>query len=123
MKKVAISVQITLIICITFILLNRKQIREGKSENEIKSISAPRPEVPPTLSKKYYSYEIFTKDDYMRYYLTRCRGNETYYSSKNLSTYWEKLSKGYGFIIATGERNNPMFYSVEFFNNEVLGGK
>lgn len=69
-------------------------------------------------------YRIFTKDDYIRYVLSRRKASGI---TKGVITQfkesWEGISKGYNFIIGIGQYNNLMFYSVGYFNEHILGNK
>lgn len=69
-------------------------------------------------------YRIFTKDDYIRYVLSRRKASSiTKGAITQFKELWEGISKGYNFIIGIGQYNNLMFYSVECFNEHILGNK
>lgn len=66
-------------------------------------------------------YKIFTKDDYIKYNLSDKKAE---FISKEyikiLNDEWNKLRKDFNFIVGVGEENNLMFFSVEYFNNNIL---
>lgn len=68
------------------------------------------------------AFKIFTKEDYKRY---RLRGLDAPSISrgtlKTIDKTWNKISKGYNFVIGVG-KNDIMFYSVEYFNDNILEG-
>lgn len=65
-------------------------------------------------------YRAFTKEDYRRYILATSKENNGYARVDIFDKIWNDISKGYNFIIATGEGNNLHFFSVDYFNNEIL---
>ncbi|MGX7745682.1 hypothetical protein [Rhodopseudomonas parapalustris] len=80
----------------------------------------PMPEVKPCMTE----YKIFTKDDYVRYNLSALKACEQDSNIvDNIINLWDKISKGYNFIIGVGINTDLMFYSVEYFNDNVLGQK
>lgn len=69
-------------------------------------------------------YKIFTKEDFKRYMLSKANASEI--NKRFISVInedWDKIRKGYNFIIAVGQDNNLMFYSVEYFNQKILGAE
>ncbi|WP_051539848.1 hypothetical protein [Clostridium ihumii] len=71
--------------------------------------------------KRVEEYRIFTKDDYKRY---RLAGMKAWEISKGavefINDSFEKIGKGEKFIIGVG-RDSIMFYSIEYFNKNILG--
>ncbi|KEH91575.1 hypothetical protein Z962_p0102 (plasmid) [Clostridium botulinum C/D str. BKT12695] len=67
-------------------------------------------------------YRIYTKEDYKRYLLANskaeCNMNGII---KNFEEHWQRISKGYNFIVGVGKESSMMVYSVEYFNDNVLG--
>ncbi len=66
-------------------------------------------------------FKIFTKEDHKRYMLKDAEDNEVSKRLKLADKVWGEISKGYNFIIGVG-KDEVMFYSVEYFNNNVLEG-
>lgn len=66
------------------------------------------------------SYRIFTRDDYKKY---RLSGMEAWNIRKDtidfINETFDHISGGYNFIIAIG-KCKLMFYSVEYFNKNIL---
>lgn len=68
-------------------------------------------------------YKVMTKDNYIEYMLNN-KGYEMMISENAISKIeenWNRLSKGYNFVIAVGRYDSLMFYSVEYFNKQVAG--
>lgn len=65
-------------------------------------------------------FKIFTKEDHKRYMLKDAEASKVDRQLKLANKMWNEISKGYNFIIGVG-KNDMMFYSVEYFSNEVLG--
>ncbi|MEG2787363.1 MAG: hypothetical protein RR942_06025 [Romboutsia sp.] len=69
-----------------------------------------------------FRYKVITKDEYIQYRL-----NEMEASRINKNTvdtivdHWDKTRGKYNFIIAAGKYESLMFYSIEYFNEHVLG--
>lgn len=72
-------------------------------------------------SNDLLKYEIFTKEKYMEYSLNRLDGIEIKKSIKGIEERWNKIRKGYNFIIGVGKKPDLMFYSVEYFDKHILG--
>lgn len=69
------------------------------------------------ISKR--AYEVLTKDKYIEYRLCGMNPcNISKETKKILQDRWDKLRKGYEFVILVGD----MIYSVDYFN-ELLGEK
>lgn len=69
-----------------------------------------------------FRYKVMTKDNYIEYMLNK-REAETI--NKNtvscIIERWNKVSKGYNFVIAAGNCNSSMIYSVDYFNEHIVG--
>lgn len=69
-------------------------------------------------------YRVITKEEYKKIRLNSvsassiCKG-----MIKEIDKNWDRLRKGYDFVIAAGLEDKPMFYSIEYFNEHVLNGK
>jgi len=84
----------------------------------------PSPGSPPKqiICDKFYEYKIFTKDDYKRYRVSKLRAeNINEGCIKKIDSAWQSISKGFNFIIGVGQEDDLMFWSVEYFNNKILG--
>ncbi|RUT55713.1 hypothetical protein NPD9_1704 [Clostridium botulinum] len=87
----------------------------------VKATTRPKPKPP---GRQAIDYKIFTRDDYKRYRLSRMKAsNITTGTIKFIEDSWNKISKGYNFIIGVGKEEQLMFYSVQYFNEHVLNGK
>ena len=106
---------------------NRRKNKE-KIENEklIKFINTPIPVPKPQpirlintaiTNMESYRYRVVTKDDFIRYMAT-C--NKTKNAFKTAKDRWDRIRKGYNFVIAVGNED-LMFYSIDSFN-ELIGG-
>lgn len=90
---------------------NEKKNLELKIEidsNELKKVLAPR--------LNLNNYRVIFKEEFIKNFLYMnkpCNLN-----IKFLNERWEKISKGYNFIIGIGEH----YYSVEYFN-KIIGNK
>lgn len=84
----------------------------------------PRPPKQPkgTSNLNGFRYKVITKDVYIEYKLNEA---ERYGINKNtvgeIIKFWDKLRKEYNFVIGVGKDEYTMFYSVEYFNEHVLG--
>ncbi|WP_231169737.1 hypothetical protein [Clostridium botulinum] len=68
-------------------------------------------------------YRIYTKEDYKRYLLSNSKAHYMKGIIEDFEKRWETISKGYNFIIGVGKEDKSMMvYSVEYFNDNVLGG-
>lgn len=73
------------------------------------------------FKSKNNGYEIFTKDKYLEYQLSRLKPADINKEKiKFFKNHFDKISKEYNFIIGVGE-GSKMFYEVEFFNQYVIG--
>lgn len=69
-------------------------------------------------------YRIITKEEYKKIRLNSvsalsiCKG-----MIKEIDKDWDRLRKGYDFVIAVGIEGDCMLYSVEYFNERVLNSK
>lgn len=99
---------------------------KNKEENEkaFKCINMPIPISQPIrlistgiTNMESYRYRVVTKDDFIRYMAT-C--NKTKNAFKTAKDRWDKIRKGYNFVIAVGNEE-LMFYSIDLFN-ELIGG-
>ncbi|MDB8986927.1 hypothetical protein PN594_18920 [Parabacteroides merdae] len=104
-----------------------KKKEERESEKFIKYINKPLPKPPKQTIKRTsnlndFRYKVITKDAYIEYKLNEAK---CYGINKNtvgeIIKFWDKLRKGYSFVIAVGKDEYTMFYSVEYFNKHVLG--
>lgn len=68
-----------------------------------------------------FKYEIFTKDKYIEYRLNKLDGMDIKKARKGIEESWDRIRKGYNFIIGVGKKTDLMFYSIEYFNNSVIG--
>ena len=112
---------------------NPKPKRPGEKHNKIifevgididkKSIAKVKKELTElenNLLKEEVGYKILTKDKYIEY---RLCGIDPWRIKKDtikvLQKQWDKLRKGYEFVILAGD----MIYDVDYFNKYVLDGK
>lgn len=86
----------------------RKEI-ERNFENEVIIL----PEDFKIIGIKEDTYKILTKEMFKLYIINRSNNPITKNKIEFLNKEWEKVSKGYNFIILVGENN---FYGVEEFN-------
>lgn len=69
-------------------------------------------------------YRIITKEDYRKFILNNISAcSISSKTNEHIENMWSKLSEGYNFAIAVGKEDEPMFYSVDYFNEHVLQGK
>ncbi|GAA0865927.1 hypothetical protein [Paraclostridium tenue] len=104
---------------------NKNKIK-NKEENEkvFKCINMPIPIPQPIrlintgiTNMESYRYRVVTKDDFIRYMAT-C--NKTENAFKTAKDRWDRIRKGYNFVIAVGNED-LMFYSIDSFN-KLIGG-
>ena len=101
-----------------------KKKEERENEKFIKYINKPLPKPPikGTSNLNDFRYKVITKDAYIEYKLNEAK---CYGINKNtvgkIIKFWDKLRKGYNFVIGVGKDEYTMFYSVEYFNEHVLG--
>lgn len=70
----------------------------------------------------YLRYKVMTKDNYIENVLNNMEAgmiNENTISK--IEENWDRVSKGYNFVIAVGRYDSSMIYSVEYFNKHVVG--
>ena len=66
-------------------------------------------------------YTIVTFDRFVEIHLSNTLSDE--YSIdiiKRIEDNWDSIRNGYNFVIAVGDYTNPMFYSVPYFNNNIV---
>ncbi|ABS40818.1 hypothetical protein [Clostridium botulinum] len=69
-------------------------------------------------------YRIITKEEYKKIRLNSVSASSICEGMiKEIDKNWDRLRKGYDFIIAVGLGDKPMFYSVEYFNEHILDSK
>lgn len=69
-------------------------------------------------------YRIITKEEYKKIRLNSVSASSICEGMiKQIDEEWDRLRKGYNFVIVVGLEDKPMFYSVEYFNEHVLNGK
>lgn len=104
----------------------KEQQNKNKEKNEkvFKCINMPIPISQPIrltntgiTNMESYRYRVVTKDDFIRYMAT-C--NKTENAFKTAKDRWDRIRKGYNFVIAVGNED-LMFYSIDSFN-ELIGG-
>ncbi|UUR88522.1 hypothetical protein [Clostridium perfringens] len=63
-------------------------------------------------------YEVITKEQFVKEYLCSNEPFEVAISfRRELEERWEKISKGFNFVIRAGKN----LYSVDYFNEKILG--
>lgn len=69
-----------------------------------------------------FEYKVITKDDFVRYKLNSMNASSM---GKEIITRiveeWDKIRKGHNFVIAVGKEDDLMFYSVDYFDKNILG--
>ncbi|EJP6471371.1 hypothetical protein NHI66_000619 [Clostridium botulinum] len=69
-------------------------------------------------------YRIITKEEYKKIRLNSVSASSICEGMiKEIDKNWDRLRKGYDFVIAAGIEGDGMFYSVDCFNEHVLNGK
>ncbi|APQ68132.1 hypothetical protein RSJ8_2896 [Clostridium botulinum] len=69
-------------------------------------------------------YRVITKEEYKKIRLNSVSASSICEGMvKQIDEEWDRLRKDYNFVIAAGLKDKPMFYSVEYFNGNVLNGK
>ncbi|MGJ8755378.1 hypothetical protein [Clostridium botulinum] len=69
-------------------------------------------------------YRIITKEEYKKIRLNSVSASSICKRMiKEIDKNWDRLRKGYEFVIAAGKEEQLMFYGVEYFNEHVLNGK
>ncbi|APH24371.1 hypothetical protein [Clostridium botulinum] len=69
-------------------------------------------------------YRIITKEEYKKIRLNSVSASSICEGAiKEIDKNWDRLRKGYNFVIAAGIEGDGMFYSVEHFNEHILNGK
>ncbi|WP_053293670.1 hypothetical protein [Clostridium botulinum] len=69
-------------------------------------------------------YRIYTKEDYKRYLLSNSKACDMKCIINSFEEHWQRMSKGYNFIVGVGKEDRSMMvYSVEHFNDNVLGAE
>lgn len=71
-----------------------------------------------------FEYKVVTRDDYIRYILNSMNassmGREIV---PRIVEEWNRIRKGYNFVILVGNEEEPMIYSVDYFDKNILGVK
>lgn len=69
-----------------------------------------------------FEYKVISKDDFIKYRLNSMKASRIDKNTIDKIIYrWDELRGGYNFIIAVGKIENMMFYSVEYFDEHVIG--
>ncbi|WP_205609108.1 hypothetical protein [Clostridium botulinum] len=69
-------------------------------------------------------YRVITKEEYKKIRLNSVSASSICEGMvKQIDKNWDRLRKGYEFVIAAGIEGDGMFYSVEYFNEHILNGK
>ena len=69
-----------------------------------------------------FRYKVITKDEYIQYRLNEMKAiNIDKNTVDTILDNWNKTRGKYNFIIAAGKYESLMFYSIEYFNEHVLG--
>jgi hypothetical protein len=69
-------------------------------------------------------YTVVDFNRYVEMTLSICEANQMSVDTiSQLRQSWDGLRKGYNFVIAVGVPEQPMFYSVPYFNEHILGGE
>lgn len=69
-----------------------------------------------------FEYKVMAKGDFIKYILNSMEANRINENTINNIVYrWDELRDSYNFIIAVGKIENMMFYSVDYFNEHILG--
>ncbi|MCW6079265.1 hypothetical protein [Clostridium sporogenes] len=69
-------------------------------------------------------YRVITKEEYKKIRLNSVSASSICEGMvKQIDKNWDRLRKGYEFVIAAGIEGDGMFYSVEYFNKHILNGK
>lgn len=84
-----------------------EKIREATKEikNDLEEINK--------FFKNKCEYEVVTKEQFIKEFIC---SNE-YFPTKLVEERWDKISKGFNFVIRAGEN----LYDLECFNNKILG--
>ncbi|HCL4578784.1 TPA: hypothetical protein N2D80_003508 [Clostridium botulinum] len=69
-------------------------------------------------------YRIITKEEYKKIRLNSVSASSICEGViKEIDKNWDRLRKGYDFVIEAGIEGDGMFFSVEYFNEHILNGK
>lgn len=69
-----------------------------------------------------FEYKVISKDDFIKYRLNSMKASRIDKNTIDKIIYrWDELRDGYNFVIAVGKIENMMFYSVECFDEHILG--
>ncbi|WP_010293550.1 hypothetical protein [Clostridium senegalense] len=89
--------------------------------NMTEKLEPDRDEATISTNAEMNQYKVITRDDFIRYKLSRLSASQITDSTvNNLKRHWKKVSCGFNFMIATGT-GELMFYSVNYFSNYILG--